>query len=827
MVRVKRNLRRADAAAQSPPPADAAAAPRSRPGRLRMSVLGALTVLLVLGGIVAAVLGARAVAGSEAEKARLAFHLSSAEIASALKLAIQHEEDLIVDTSAFVKGDPNASPATFDRWMEATRAMRRYPELENIGLVALVPAARLPAFEARLAAHPVLPFGARSGAAKGPMQILPTGSRPHYCLAVAGLARSAAAYLPAGADYCALSPQLLTDRETALADYAPVAIGTSTLLGIVTPVFRGRATPRTAAARRHAFVGWIGELIAPNVVLKSAIQGHSGISITLRYASRYSHVAFTIGRPPERAQTTTIPLLVGRVATLSGAHEGWVVQTFGAAAGDGVFGEPHALTLLIGGILLSLLFGVLMLVLATGRRRAWSLVQETTGELSDKNRELSHLALHDPLTGLPNRALVLDRAEQMLRRAAREPGALIGALFIDIDDFKRINDNIGHAAGDQFLKVVAERLRRTVRAQDTVGRLSGDEFVVLSEPPPGETTLDKLADRLTQVLRQPVQLDDDRHVSTATASIGVALGAYATPDALLRDADLALYAAKAEGKNRYTLFDPSMGASVEGRRELESEMGTAVDSEQLFLLYQPIFDLRTREILGVEALVRWRHPTLGVVPPDEFIALAEENGLIVPIGRWVLDRACRQAAEWAAEGMRIGVSVNVSAYQLGRADFVQDIRRVLAESAIDPSSLTLELTETALMRDPQTARDYLHQIKDLGVRIAVDDFGTGYASLANLQRLPVDILKIDRSFVAALNEQSWSRELLHASELLEAILGVARALSLSVVAEGIEEQRQMSVLEAMGCEMGQGFLMAKPSPPDAIRAMLGAGASTA
>ncbi|MHB1998967.1 MAG: putative bifunctional diguanylate cyclase/phosphodiesterase [Solirubrobacteraceae bacterium] len=798
---------------------------RGRTGRIRISVGAVLTALLVCGGILAAVFGARALASSEAEEARLSFHLSSAEIASTLKLAIQHEEDLTIDTSAFVAANRRASPARFDRWMRATHAMRRYPELENVGLVAYVAAARLPAFERRLAANPVRPFGPRSAAVgAGPLQIQPAGRRPYYCLAVAGMARSAADYLPAGVDYCAISPQLIADRETALTSYAPVLIGNSTLLGVETPVFRRGRAPHTPAARRRAFIGWLGELLAPKIVLGSALQGHTGLAVKLRYDSRFSHVSFTQGKVPNGAQRATIPLLVGRDA-LGGAHEGWTVQTFGAAVPSGAFGDRRALLLLLGGVLVSILFGLLVLVLATGRRRALSLVRDKTSELSEKNSELSHLAMHDPLTGLPNRALVLDRAAQLLLRAERRPGTLTGALFIDIDDFKRINDSIGHAAGDQFLQAVAERLRTTVRQRDTVGRLSGDEFVVLSELAPGEGTLDELADRLTEVLREPVQLQDGRAISTVTVSIGVAVGRYPNADALLRDADLALYAAKAAGKNRYTLFEPSLSTSVECRRDLEGDLGAALSGNQLFLVYQPIFHLRSRRVVGVEALVRWRHPRLGIVPPNEFIPLAEESGLIVPIGRWVLDRACRQVAAWAAAGLRTGVSVNVSAYQLGRDDFVEDVQAALAASAIEPSALTLELTETALMRDVQAACKYLEEIKELGVRVAVDDFGTGYASLSHLQRLPVDILKIDRSFVTALNGQDWSRELLRSSELLEAILGVARALSLSVVAEGIEQQAQVAALESMGCEMGQGFLMARPAAPEAIGELLRAGAA--
>jgi diguanylate cyclase (GGDEF)-like protein len=454
------------------------------------------------------------------------------------------------------------------------------------------------------------------------------------------------------------------------------------------------------------------------------------------------------------------------------------------------------------------MLGLLVLVLGTGRRRALSLVRE-------KTRELSHQALHDTLTGLPNRALVLDRAEQMLARAARQPGMVAGALFIDIDGFKHVNDSLGHAAGDQLLRVVGERLQRAAREQDTVGRLGGDEFVVLVESSADEATLDLLADRLAEVLRQPVELDDRHKIFSVTASIGVAVGQYATPDALLRDADLALYAAKAAGKDRYALFDATMYTSVEGRLELQGDLSTAVQDRQFFLLYQPIFDLPSREMVGVEALIRWHHPQRGVLVPESFITLAEESGLIAPIGSWVLDEACRQTAAWAAEGLGIGVSVNVSAYQLGRKGFPDDVRRALQESRIEPSSLTLEITETTLMRNVPAACERLEEIRALGVRVAIDDFGTGYASLSNLQRMPVDILKIDSSFIAALNDGGQSRE------LLEAILGVGQALSLAVVAEGIEEQGQLTTLEEMGCEMAQGFLMGKPSAAEVIESLLG------
>jgi diguanylate cyclase (GGDEF)-like protein len=461
-------------------------------------------------------------------------------------------------------------------------------------------------------------------------------------------------------------------------------------------------------------------------------------------------------------------------------------------------------------------------VFETERRRTDDELAQRQEELVRRQEELAFMATHDALTGLPNRALILDRAEQLLARAARQPGMAAGALFIDVDDLKHVNDNIGHAAGDQLLRTTAERLQGAVREQDTVGRLSGDEFVVLGELTGDEVTLEVLADRLTEVLRKPVELDHGRETISVTASIGVAVGRYATSDALLRDADLALYAAKTAGKDRHMLFEPSMNTGVAGRSELEADLGRALGEGQFFLLYQPIFDLPSRALVGVEVLIRWRHPQRGLMRPDHFILLAEESGLIVPIGRWVLEEACRQAAAWNREGVRIGVSVNVSAYQLCRRDFVEDVRSALRESAIEPSLLTLEITETAAMRNVPVACEHLGAIRALGVRVAIDDFGTGYASLSHLQRLPVDILKIDMSFVEALKKYGgWDRELIHASELLQAILGVGQALSLAVIAEGIEEKSQMEALEAMGCEMGQGFLLGKPSPAESIKSLQG------
>lgn len=753
--------------------------------------------LIVIVGSIGSLLGARAVQHSDADRNRLAFHLAAANITSALKLDLQHEEDLVVSASAFVTGDPHVTPLQFDRWAESVRAMSRYPELQNIGLVVKVPAAELARFQAHLEAEPVEPLGAGRGRSAEPFSLLPEGRRPYYCLAVAGLARNLRAYLPSGLDYCAVASALESASLSGQTSYAPFKVGRTTTLGVQTPVYEGGLVPRTEAARRRTFVGWLGELIQPNELLSTALNGHPHTAVTFSYGSGSSGIVFHSGARPSHAMKAMIQL-----------HNGWTVRSEAAAPAPGVLGDSHALTLLIGGIAMSGLVGLLVLVLGTGRMRALSLVEE-------KTRALSHLALHDALTGLPNRALVMDRAAQMLARSARQQDTLAGALFLDVDGFKHINDSLGHAAGDTLLKVVAQRLREAVREQDTVGRLGGDEFVVLVESGAQDPAAKMLADRLVEALRKPVELEPGRPAVSVTASIGVAAGRYGSPDALLRDADLALYAAKAAGRDRYWLFDESMQDDAEERVALELDLRSAVENRQLFLLYQPIFDLADERIVGAEALVRWRHPVRGVLGPAEFIPLAEETGLIVPIDRWVLGEACRQAQEWARAGREIGVSVNVSAIQLGREDFAEEVREALSRSGLAPSSLLLEITETTIMRDVQAACTRLQEVKRLGVNIAIDDFGTGYASLSHLQQLPADTLKVDGSFVDALREDDRS------GDLLAAILGVGRSLSMRVIAEGIETEEQLQAVREMGCEMGQGYLLARPKPAEAVELLLG------
>ena len=427
---------------------------------------------------------------------------------------------------------------------------------------------------------------------------------------------------------------------------------------------------------------------------------------------------------------------------------------------------------------------------------------------------LRHQAFYDALTDLPNRILALDRAEQMLARARRHPLA-VAALYIDIDGFKQVNDGFGHAAGDELLRLVAGRLASVVREGDTAARLAGDEFLVLVEGAALDGGPELVAERLLEVLRVPYDMNAQVGRSlTVAASIGIAMGDCGTAEELLRDADLALYEAKRAGRNRYVVFDSSMQTAAHGRLTLESELADALERDELFLLYQPTFDLGSAQVIGVEALIRWRHPSRGIVEPAEFIPIAEATELIFPIGRWVLQTASRQAAQWQAAGHAIGMSVNVSARQLDGDELIEDVRDALASSGLDPRELTLEITETTLMRDADETARRLGALKQLGVRIAIDDFGTGYSSLAYLSRFPVDALKIDRSFISGIASSAASAALIHT------LVQLGKTLDIETLAEGIEEPGQLVALQRENCDHGQGFLFARPLPADAIEEFL-------
>jgi diguanylate cyclase (GGDEF)-like protein/PAS domain S-box-containing protein len=419
--------------------------------------------------------------------------------------------------------------------------------------------------------------------------------------------------------------------------------------------------------------------------------------------------------------------------------------------------------------------------------------------------QLAHQAFHDPVTGLANRALFADRVSHALARASREQ-SMVGVIFIDLDDFKTINDSLGHASGDAVLQEVAHRLRAAVRPTDTVARFGGDEFAFLvEEVERGQEAVD-VAERVLDGLNAPIDMGEKELFVGASLGLCVTADGGTDADDLLRNADVAMYMAKREDKGKYRIFEPDMHREVVERLEMRADLQRALETGQLEVHYQPVIRLSGSSVYGFEALLRWHHPTRGTIPPASFIPLAEDTGLIVPIGRWTLNQACMQAAALRREfdGQPFTISVNLSVKQLQSDTIVEDVRDALEVSELDPATLVLEITESVMMADMDLAVDRLHALKRLGVRIAMDDFGTGYSSLSYLSRLPVDILKMDRSFLTSGDE---------VSALPEAIVRIGETLNLEVVAEGIEQPKQASILRSLGCGLGQGFLYAHAMGP--------------
>ncbi len=421
-------------------------------------------------------------------------------------------------------------------------------------------------------------------------------------------------------------------------------------------------------------------------------------------------------------------------------------------------------------------------------------------------------ALHDPLTGLPNRVLFVDRLEHALARLGRRSPALCAILFLDLDHFKLVNDSLGHHVGDELLTAAAPRLKQALRSSDTVARFGGDEFGILLEDIASERDAIETAERIAAIFARPFVLSGSEHFVTTSIGIALARGGELA-DELIRDADAAMYRAKDRGRARYEVFDEGMRGRAIERLRVENDLRRALERGELRLEYQPVVSLRNFSIVGVEALVRWRHPERGEIPPSEFIPIAEENGLIEPIGRWVLERACRQAAQWyhaRPDTAPLTISVNLSAVQVTRRSLPDVVGSVLRSTGLDPACLSLEITETVMVRDADGLGEVLKALKALGVRLVLDDFGTGYSSLSYLTRLPLDVLKVDRSFVDGLGSEPRD------TAITETIIAMSRALSLDVVAEGVETADHVSELSRLGCGLAQGFHFSRAVPAEEI-----------
>jgi diguanylate cyclase (GGDEF)-like protein len=736
---------------------------------------------------------------------------------------LQRDEDLVRTVRALVASNPSASNTELQA-IFTNLGPKNYAGTLGLAYIERVPAGQLAQYRAVVAADP--PLGVPSS---GAFVLDPPGSRAQYCLGrliavspnvldthAPGVSR-VVGVTPAeikrltdpGYDYCQSSfgPLLaaVTERNVPTvnplaAELAPPsqnqksrqagierALRNGSPMEISMPVYRTGAPIATAADRRAALLGWTGSVFDPDALTAPVLAAAPNLSLSLSYANPTG--------PRLRVLQAGLVVPGSSFRTIALRTQGdWTVRiglvpTVGSAT-------VQALGVLVAGVVLSLLLFFLLASLARSRASALEIAAE-------KTQELRHRSLHDPLTGLPNRDLIIDRADRMLTRARRDQIPL-AALFIDLDGFNGFNDTFGHAAGDHLLKAIASRLTSALRASDTVGRVGGDEFVVLAEGMSVAAGPEVIARHILDVLAEPHAGPRHGAALRVTASIGIAWGQRSSAEDLLRDADIALHAAKAAGKNRFVVFEPEMHTAVRGRLDLELDLRMALDDDQFFLVYQPIFDLEGVTFTGLEALLRWQHPRRGVVAPNDFIPLLEETGMIVQVGREVLAQACRQTRRWHQRGYPVNVSINVSALQLESDDFFDDVRRALHDTGLDPRALTLEMTESALMRDAQTAVSRLTELKTLGVALALDDFGTGYSSLSYLRQFPIDVLKIDRSFVSGLGESAEGAALVHT------MVQLGQALRLRTVAEGIETEEQLHLLQAEGCVGGQGFLLARP-----------------
>ncbi len=768
------------------------------------TAVAAAWVVLLLGLVLSAtagVLWARNVQQRNDES----FESLTTNVRSAVSTAVQRQDDLLATVQGMVDTDPQLTNREFREWYDAAGIAGRYPSGFGVGYIERVPATELDAFAAELAADP--PF---VSPAPAPFELYPDTGADVVCLQRLTVWRGGEVrglLVAGGFDLCAAEipgagpsvvPSVL-DEATTTGEPAlvPPDQFLDDVIVLFAPVYDD-TFPATTAERESSLLGWVGATFSPDLFLAGTpVDGTTAVEVERLSPGGWTPVASGGSVGDGGVDTAVVP------ASDDGV---WRVEIQSTLATSTVPARVQGLLVLLAGSVISLLGFVIVRLLLGSRQRALEVARTST-------HELHHLALHDGLTGLANRTLLLQHA-QLLSRRSQASSSEVAVLFLDLDDFKAINDSFGHTAGDAFLRAVAERLRDTLRATDIVGRIGGDEFVVIVEAPADVGGVDVVADRVLRALSHPIEVQGV--IMPVSCSIGIATGSQVMAADLLRQADLAMYRAKSDGKARVVHFEPVMLRHLQDRIQMEWDLRSALEQDQLRLRFQPVVDLTTGEVTEVEALARWLHPTRGMVPPDQFIPAAERTGLIVPIGRWVLETACREAATWRRLGTPVPVAVNISARQLEDDSLVRHIETVLADTGLDPSDLVLEVTETSLMRDVEATERRLRVLDHLGVRIAIDDFGTGYSSMAYLQRFPVHQLKIDRQFVADLpgSEQ--------ADALVRTLIQLGQTLGLETLAEGVEEVAQHHRLLELGCDSAQGYLYSRPMDPSTVPSLLAA-----
>ncbi|HVF39793.1 MAG TPA: EAL domain-containing protein [Gemmatimonadaceae bacterium] len=572
---------------------------------------------------------------------------------------------------------------------------------------------------------------------------------------------------------------------------------------------------RLAASCMRAPVAIVSLLDEDSHVVKSSVglTGRSRVWRKVPLAQRYARQVVSTGRPVFISNTGDASRIdtEGRLRTVDGVAYAIAPISMGDGQVIGticvVDSAPHAWTH-------SEITGL------TDIAASLVIELELRSDLSLKRQTQEHLlysTLHDSLTGLPNRSLFTERLRHAMRRAARHPDDLFAVLFLDLDRFKDINDNLGHFAGDELLRAVARRLEACLRPEDTVARLSGDEFAILLESITETRDAGRVAERIEEALSFPINLAGSEVTTSASMGIVTSSMAHDQPEQLLRSADMAMYRAKAAGRARYEMFDRAMHTDALARLQLETDLRKAVERDEFRLHYQPLVSLRTGHITGLEALIRWEHPDRGLVQPNDFIPVAEETGLIIPIGRWVLREACRQLKEWQTRHPRtepLTIGVNMSVKQFSQPDLVDQLFQALDEAGVSPRCLRVEITESAIIDKGHYATGILSQIKQLGAQVYLDDFGTGYSSLSYLHGLPIDAIKIDRAFVSSMDTDEKNLR------LVRTILTLAEIVGVKAEAEGISTAEQLRELRALNCEQGQGYLFSAPITHQAVDEVL-------
>lgn len=753
------------------------------------------------------------------------FHASARIAASALQDALKRDGDLAATATVVVRTEPNVTSSQFSNWFSLLQSADHFSGAFGLIYIQKVPSDDLASFEQEEHSDP--PFGV----APPGTQVLPAGSPGPYCLTHLGAVQLAPslhislsqavpilALLDANVNLCTLAiGRLLREASSSgrpaatslaamVADAPPVPglpkappslvkkLRDSGLVVTVTPVYRaGQPASRTATT------GWVLAAYQASAIVGPILKDHHGLSAALSYTNPYG---------TSRELYRTGSRFTGLVETFPLQGPGnWSVTLAEPWPTTALSSTVQGLVVLSGGLLVTVLLFFLLLVLMRSRTSVLQLVEERTAQLH-------HQALHDALTDLPNRTLIFKRVEQMLARARRDTTD-VAVLYVDLDQFKTVNDTFGHAAGDDMLREAARRFQAILPETDTIGRLGGDEFVVLLEDAVDAANPEAVAARLLRSLEEPFQVGNSKHtVSLQGATIGIATGLRESAEALLGDADIALYSAKTNSQRGYETFRTEMRVATERRVELEAQLREALGQGQFGVVYQPIFSLVDGRPLGAEALLRWHHPTRGVVGPGEFIPILETTGMILDVGMFVLDDACTWVRQWRNLHPSFYVSVNVSGRQFERGTFTQDVHDCLTRFGIPPEALMLELTETSLMRDYQTTSRRLRALRRTGVRLAIDDFGTGYSSLSYLQEFQVDALKIDQSFVSRMSMFP------RGANIVRTIIQLGQDLHLHTIAEGIESEAQLRRLEEYGCDAGQGFRLGVPAPASTLQALL-------